>query len=75
MTDEKFIYEIVRDLREEWEKAEEARDEKLETLIVPCLLKRTYKRVERLQEQINKKSENFSVEPIGSKQIRIRKKS
>lgn len=75
MTDEKFIYEIVRDLREEWEKAEEARDEKLETLIVPCLLKRTYKRVERLQEQINKKSENFSVEPIGNKQIRIRKKS
>ena len=74
MTDERFIYEFIRDLRENLEKSAEQLDEDVKALIVTCILKRTYERVERLQEQINKESRDFSIELLGDKRIRICKK-
>lgn len=74
MTDERFIYETIRDLREELKKSEAQKGCEIQKLIVPCLLNRTYKRIVRLQEKINQKSEKFYVEPIGNKQVRIRRK-
>lgn len=75
MTDERFVYEIIRDLREDLKKTEEQKGEKVNTLTVKCVLKRTYRRIVRLQDQINKKSRNFSIELIGDKQVKIIKKS
>lgn len=74
MTDERFIYEVIRDLRDDLRKSDEEKGYKIQTLVVPCLLNRTYKRIERLQEQIDKKSRDFTIEPIGNKEIRIRRK-
>lgn len=75
MTDERFVYEIIRDLWEDLKKTEEQKGEKVNTLTVKCVLKRTYRRIVRLQDQINKKSRNFSIELIGDKQVKIIKKS
>ena len=74
MTDERFVYETIRDLRDDLRKSEEQKGMEIDTLIVPCLLKRTYKRLERLQDKINEKSRDFTIELIGDKQVKVQRK-